>query len=58
MNGAFRDLLAWLMPWRANFTPEPVDGPYGAAAGAVCRAGARAADTFIAGTTAGQTYEH
>jgi len=33
MIGGFRDLLALMMPWRGNFTPPPVDGPYGVAAG-------------------------
>ena len=58
MAGGFWDLLAWLMPWRGNFTPEPVSGPYRVAAGQVMAAGATAAETFVAGTVAGQTDEH
>lgn len=58
MQGGFRDLLAWLMPWRANYTPYPVDGPYGVAAGQIAVGGAAAAQLFTAGTMAGQTHEH
>lgn len=58
MAGGFRDLLAWLMPWRANFTPKPVNGPYGVAAGQVIKAGVVSAGLFVTGTLAGQTHEH
>jgi len=58
MNAAFRDLLSWLMPWRGNFTPPPISGPYGVAAGQIRIAGADAADLFVTGTVAGQTHEH
>lgn len=58
MNGGFRDLLAWIMPWRGNYKPCPVSGPYGVAAREALDAGAQAADVFITGTTAGQIHEH
>ena len=58
MNGGFRDLLAWLMPWRGNRTPPPVAGPYGVAAGCVAVAGIEAARVFVTGAIAGQTHEH
>jgi len=58
VSAGFRDLLAWLMPWRGNFTPEAVSGPYGVAAGQARTAGADAAVVFLTGTVAGQTHEH
>ncbi len=59
MNAGFRDLLAWLMPWRANYTPYPLSGPYGVAAGQTFSAGPGApGDVFVTGTTAGQAHEH
>ena len=58
MAGGFRDLLAWLMPWRANFTPDPVSGPYGVAVGQTMTPGAQSAGLFTTGTLAGQTHEH
>jgi hypothetical protein len=58
MPSAFRDLLALLMPWRANYTPYPVAGPYGVAAGETRVAGAAAGHVFVTGATAGQAHEH
>jgi len=58
MISGFRDLLAWLMPWRANYTPYPVAGPYGVVAGQLGGGGAEATELFVTGTIAGQAHEH
>ena len=58
MTAGFRDLLAWLMPWRGNYTPAPVSGPYSVAAGQVTAAGGEAANLFVTGAMAGQAHEH
>ena len=46
------------MPWRANYTPYPVDGPYGVAVGQAFDVGAEVAEVFVTGTIAGQAHEH
>ena len=58
MIAGFRDLLAWLMPWRGNYTPYPVNGPYAVAVAQTGAGGSDAASLFVSGATAGQAHEH